>query len=118
MFWEFYQQGQIHQAKSNASRAEQKAISVKGEIQRVSARIDSLALTCQAMWELIRERTNLSDEDIEARMQEIDLRDGREDGRMHTPVFECSECGRKVSSRHQRCLYCGAEFDPNHLFES
>jgi len=30
MFWEFYQQGQIHQAKSNASRAEQKAISVKG----------------------------------------------------------------------------------------
>ena len=118
MFWEFYQQGQIHRASSNASRAEHKAMSVNSELKRVSARIDSLALTCQAMWELLRERTNLTDDDIEARMQMIDLRDGREDGRMHTPVFECVECGRKVSGRHPRCLYCGTEFDQQHLFES
>jgi len=118
MFWEFYQQGQIHRAQSNASRAEQKAVSVKHEINRLATRIDSLAITCQAMWELLRERTNLTDDDIETRMQEIDLRDGREDGRMQSQVFECTDCGRKVSGRHGRCLYCGTEFDRSHLFES
>ena len=117
MFWELYQQGQIHRAQSDATRAESKARTVENELRRIYDRIDSLALTCQAMWELIRERTTLADEDIERRMQEIDLRDGKADGKMNTPVFECPDCGRNVSRRHFRCLYCGAEFERQHLFE-
>lgn len=117
MFWELYQQGQIHRAQSNATRAESKARSVENDLRQIYDRIDTLALTCQAMWELIRERTTLSDEDIERRMQEIDLRDGKADGKMNTPVFECPDCGRNVSRRHFRCLYCGAEFERQHLFE-
>ena len=117
MFWELYQQSQIHQAKSDASRAEHKSSSIERELRQIYDRIDSLALTCQAMWELIRERTSLTDEDIESRMQAIDLRDGKADGKMNTPVFECGDCGRNVSRRHCRCMYCGAEFERKHLFE-
>ena len=87
------------------------------DLRQIYDRIDSLALTCQAMWELIRERTSLTDEDIEGRMQAIDLRDGKADGKMNTPVFECSDCGRNVSRRHFRCLYCGSDFERQHLFE-
>jgi len=117
MFWNLYQQGQIHRAQADATRAEYKAHSVRNDLKQVYDRIDSLALTCQAMWELVRERTTLTDEDIENRMQEIDLRDGQQDGKMKTPVFDCVDCGRKVSGRHSRCLYCGTEFEKSHLFE-
>lgn len=117
MFWELYQQGQIHSAKSEASRAGSKALRVQEELARVSDKIDSLAITCQAMWELIRERTTLSDADIERKMQEIDLRDGKSDGKMRAPATECSDCGRTISRRHARCLYCGAEFQKTHVFE-
>lgn len=117
MFWELYQQGQIHGAKSDAARANSKALVIQDELARVYDRIDSLAMTCQAMWELIRDRTTLTDDDIDQRMQEIDLRDGKSDGKMKTPVRDCAECGRVISRRHARCLYCGAEFQKSHLFE-
>ncbi len=117
IFWELYQQSQISGARSQAESAKSKALSVQDELRRVEDRIDSLALTCQAMWELIRERTTLNDDDIEQRMQEIDLRDGTADGRMRTPTMKCSDCGRVISRRHARCLYCGAEFEKTHLFE-
>lgn len=117
MFWDLYQQGQIYRAQSDATRAEFKATSVEKDLRQIYDRIDSLALTCQAMWELIRERTTLTDDDIEGRMQQIDLRDGKADGRMNAPVFECTDCGRSVSRRHFRCLYCGTEFERPHVFE-
>lgn len=69
------------------------------------------------MWELIRERTTLTDNDIEDRMQQIDLRDGKADGKMQMPALKCTDCGRVISRRHARCLYCGAEFQKPHVFE-
>ena len=117
MLWDLYQQQQIHHAQSNATRAENTARSAKNDLRFIQDRLDFLALACQSMWELMRERTTLTDEDIEAKMQEIDLRDGKEDGRMSSPVFECVSCGRNVSGRHARCLYCGTEFQKQHVFE-
>jgi ribosomal protein L32 len=117
MFWELYQQSQIHGAKSDAARASGKASRVEDEVRRLGDRIDSLALICQAMWELIRERTTLSDQDIERRMEEIDLRDGKADGKMTSLPQNCSNCGRIVARRHSRCMYCGTEFAKEHLFE-
>ena len=79
--------------------------------------MDSLAMTCQAMWELLRDRTDLTDEDIEEKLQEIDLRDGSADGKMTSTVGECPACHRTVNSRHDRCLYCGVEISKDHIFE-
>ena len=117
MFWELYQQSQIHGAKSDAARASGKATRVEDELRRVYDRIDSLALICQSMWELIRERTTLTDQDIDQKLQEIDLRDGKADGKMSTPPKNCTDCGRVIARRHSRCLYCGAEFEKDHIFE-
>ncbi|HUG17900.1 MAG TPA: hypothetical protein VMM56_02915 [Planctomycetaceae bacterium] len=117
MFWELYQQSQIHGARSDAARAEGKAIRVEDELRRVYDRIDSLALICQAMWELIRDRTTLTDQDIERKVEEIDLRDGKADGKMSTPPRNCTQCGRVIARRHSRCLYCGVEFEKEHVFE-
>ena len=91
------------------SSADAKSLSANEDLHRLYRRIDALALTCQAMWELLRERTGLTDEEIAAKMQDIDIRDGTDDGKMTVTPRQCPACQRTVSSRHDRCLYCGAE---------
>ena len=71
--------------------------------------MDQLSLVCSAMWELLREKNGLTEEDLMAKVREVDLRDGVADGKVTKQVLKCVKCGRTMSPRHKKCLYCGAE---------
>lgn len=79
-------------------------------IRELTEEIQRLRLLNQAMWELIRDRAGLTDEDFEAKIKEIDLRDGVEDGRMTDTAVQCPRCHRVSNSKHGMCLYCGTKF--------
>lgn len=118
MLWELYQQGRINDARSTATRAESKAQSQGYRITELENKIDSLALTCQALWELLRDRSSITEEELVEKITEIDLRDGVEDGKMGGIVIPCPSCGRKLNKRHSRCMYCGNEVNKDHVFQS
>jgi uncharacterized protein with PIN domain len=84
---------------------------VSGDIKQLTEDIQRLKLMNQAMWELIRDRARLTDKDLEEKALEIDLRDGKQDGRMSETALRCPSCNRVSSSRHWRCLYCGQDFE-------
>lgn len=125
MFWEFYQMSAINSADRKAADAEGRARHVENrsrffekDLRELQSRVDGLALGCQALWELLCENTSLSDRDIEARMQEIDLRDGKADGKMSTTVRDCPTCHRPVNARRPTCLYCGDHLEKGeHVFD-
>jgi ribosomal protein S27AE len=77
-------------------------------IKELAARVDELTMVCTAMWTLIEEKTTLTHEDLFAKVREIDMADGVEDGKMTRMVKKCPACGRTMSARHKKCLYCGA----------
>ena len=79
---------------------------VRVYVERLEHKINSLALACQALWELLKENTDLSEEVLAERMQQIDLRDGVADGKITHTVIECPKCGRKTTRRHAICMYC------------
>ena len=71
--------------------------------------VDRLFMITQALWELLKEKHGYTDESLMKKITEIDLRDGKLDGktaRKERP--NCPSCGRKMG-RHPTCLYCGAE---------
>jgi hypothetical protein len=80
------------------------------KIRELEHQVQRLQLMNQAFWELARERLGLTDEDIERVCQEVDLRDGVQDGRMTETALRCPTCGRVSSSKHWKCLYCGQQF--------
>ena len=104
------EQGQgIRDAKRTARRSQE-------DTDDLRTRVDRLHLATTAMWELLCERTGLDEDDLLAKIQEIDLRDGKRDGRIDTrasasPV-ECPECTRTNNARRTACLYCGVELPP------
>ena len=118
IFWEFQQQGKIHKAKADASGALQKAKKTEDRIRDLEKRIDRISLVSQAMWELVRENTGWSDEDILSRISEIDLRDGVKDGKMGAQVIDCPNCKGKINSRKGYCMICGTEAQAGEVFES
>jgi len=87
------------------------------EVRRLEQRCDRLALVCQALWELLRERADLGDQDLVTRIREVDLRDGTADGRMTPVAVECPSCHRPSSSRRDECLYCGSPLPTRTLLE-
>lgn len=118
MIWEIHQQTKIHQAESSARKAESKVDRVDFEIREIRRQMERLTLACQSMWELIRETTDLTEADLDAKILEVDGRDGVVDGKISRQVSDCPHCGRKTNSRRSNCLMCGGELERLHQFES
>lgn len=89
------------QPVSSSSSGDTRARAVADELAR-------LELVCEAMWELVKEKTGLVDDDLLAKMAELDLTDGVADGKKAKggPVV-CPKCNRPNSRRHDFCIYCG-----------
>jgi hypothetical protein len=81
-------------------------------------RLERLALICMAMWSLIQSKTDLTEEDLLQRVQEIDLMDGNADGKITRQVVRCGSCNRPMSSRHTRCIYCGSDHLAASVFDT
>lgn len=88
------------------------------EFFELERRLEKLSLLCRAMWTLVQERTGLTEEEIARRAVEIDLLDGKADGKVSVKASMCASCNRTVAPRHARCLYCGAEKLVDSVFEN
>ncbi|MCP4707436.1 MAG: hypothetical protein GY869_02325 [Planctomycetes bacterium] len=96
-------------ADSTAARSA--ARQAQNQVRVLEANLAKALLINEALWELIRDKLKLTEEDLNNKLYEIDMRDGVLDGKNQRPVSECRDCNRKVSSRHPACLYCGAVMD-------
>ncbi len=105
-------------ADTSARMAEVKANRAHNDAQHIEQRLDRLVLANMAMWSLLQEKTGLTEQDLLDRVQEIDLADGQADGKAGKPPVKCGECGRMMSPRHKRCLYCSAERQDYSAFDS
>lgn len=84
---------------------------LKERLRNVEHQVECLLLLNQALWELARHGLGLSDDDLARLVGEIDRRDGIRDGRMTDTGIICPACRGTLSSRHDRCVYCGYQFD-------
>ena len=74
---------------------------------------ERLYLVVQAMWELLKDKAGLTDADLDAKVHEIDMRDGRLDGQdsTQTDPLTCRQCGRTILSGQAQCSWCGTQAD-------
>jgi len=80
--------------------------------------VDRLTLACQAMWEIIRDRLGVTEQELHAKITEIDARDGAIDGKISHEIIDCPQCGQKASTRRARCVFCGHAVRIGHTFKA
>lgn len=75
-----------------------------------TAAVERLTLVFEAVWELASEKLGLTDEDLAAKVAEIDERSGARDGRRASPgPRSCPSCAAAVAATADRCQFCGAD---------
>jgi len=76
--------------------------------------VEKLFMLTEALWTILKEKHGCTDAELVRRVNEIDLRDGRLDGKVanETVAPDCTHCGRKIIGNRPVCLYCGAEAHP------
>ncbi len=79
------------------------------KVVELEQRVDKLVLANLALWEILKGRMNLTEDLLLSKIREIDLRDGKLDGKIAREVLHCPMCGRVMSTKHAQCLYCGHE---------
>lgn len=86
----------------------QRAKDAAGKVDELEEAVERLMMINRALWEIVQAQGGLPDEVLVEKIKEIDLRDGRLDGKYATDTFRnCSKCGRALLRKHSRCLYCG-----------
>ncbi|MCU8505688.1 hypothetical protein M2F98_19535 [Vibrio vulnificus] len=109
--WNLFQQVQIQDVKIEASNASQLSATSVTSLVELRNQLDTLILANQGMWELLSEQLGVSEADLVKKMNEIDLRDGKLDGRMEvtrSSAVECNDCGKKIGRRRTNCYWCGS----------
>jgi hypothetical protein len=87
------------------------------EVAELKDLVAKMALVNQALYELLKARTGITDEDLRLKVREIDRRDGAEDGRMHSRPVHCPKCHTVVSAGALSCPGCGATIAPKSPYE-
>ncbi|MCA9282532.1 MAG: hypothetical protein H6812_02835 [Phycisphaeraceae bacterium] len=117
LIWDLWQQKQIGDVEAAVDTAGMSASRAVREVGHMEQRLERLALACQAMWELLSEHTGITEEQLMARMEDIDFRDGSLDGKMKSGVMTCPTCKRRVNAKHSICMYCTHPIQKPHVFE-
>lgn len=86
------------------------------DFAHLEARIDHLSLVCRALWSFLYEQ-GVTEEEFLARVQEIDLLDGKLDNRLQVGPRNCPGCQRVVNARHRVCMYCGENLSAVNPFD-
>lgn len=99
-----YQRKRINRALSEQRSSR---IETDTRIGKLEERLEYLTLVAIAMSEVL-EDLGVSQKVLADKIEEIDLRDGRDDER-YIELTECVVCERKSSVNRGNCMYCGGE---------
>jgi hypothetical protein len=111
--WNIYQEIQINNLRAQQRGAESatrgRIANAQDDIWVLEDRIERLLLLTDAMWELLSERAGVTDEELAAKVREIDGRgDGAVDGRRGREMRRCTSCQAAVQHGRTTCTFCGA----------
>jgi len=96
-------------ARARATSAKSAASDAQGSVAALEKRVDKLALINMALWSLVSEKCNLTDDDLKERLNKLDMMDGKADGKLGERTVPCPQCGRPIASRVAACQFCGTE---------
>jgi hypothetical protein len=85
------------------------ATDVRAQNEIIQCDVEKLFMLTEALWTILKEKHGCTDAELVQRVQEIDLRDGKLDGKVAKVNPDCPKCSRKLMGKRPVCLYCGAE---------
>lgn len=91
---------------SQAASAQTEAEQAKIGVNQLNAELHRFAVANQALWELLCDKLGVTDNDLAAKIQEVEARQTEKHG---API--CPQCHRPTLQHQAKCMYCGSPID-------
>jgi hypothetical protein len=79
------------------------------EVSDLKNDVERLLLISEALWNIVRTKCELPEDELAREIHRLDLEDGQADLRKRpTPPRTCPKCGRVVTKKRAACTFCGA----------
>ena len=109
--FDVHQYGQINRLLSGQADTSNRVARTQSSLQLLEQRYERMRLVTNALWQLLKEHTGLTDSDLKRFIEKVDLADGRADGRMsaNTRAMDCPKCSRRILKNAAVCPWCGTK---------
>jgi ribosomal protein L32 len=88
------------------------------EVRYLKYKYEKLILVTEALWEIVKEHTKCTDEELKEKIKQIDMKDGKLDGKVaEPPPKKCKKCGQTMQNNRTVCIYCGTENKNDDVFK-
>jgi hypothetical protein len=106
--FDIYLQGQIAGLTSLQSDTDRRVTNSGDKLRDLELRYERMSLVTNALWQLLKSHTGLSDGDLKKYIEEVDLADGIRDGRISRSngAMDCPHCSRRVLKSATVCAWC------------
>lgn len=95
-------------ANRSANAAASEARRALSDVEAMKLEIERLLLITESLWTILKEKHGYEDNELIRRITEVDIRDGRLDGKLASaPPEQCPHCNRTLIRKRPFCMYCG-----------
>lgn len=93
---------------SNKRPASREPINRERDVDQLRADNERLLLITEALWDIIREKLELPEDELARAIHRLDLQDGFLDFRKRaSPPRNCPKCSRVLTKKKATCTFCG-----------
>lgn len=75
------------------------------EYEKLADEIHHLKMVLESVWNLLKEKTGLSDEDLKQELKEIKFKNAEAAAKSEPGT--CSNCGKTIAQDSTKCVFCG-----------
>lgn len=102
------EKAKIRMAQSAGEAASRTDTNARARAEILQFDLERLFMITEALWTLLKEEHGYTDDELMRRVENIDLRDGKLDGKVAKQANPlCPQCGRVLIGKRPMCLYCG-----------
>ena len=116
--WSIFQEIRRSEHRLRQDSIEADTERIRGDSFELSKQLAKMALVNQALYELVKEKVGITDEEFRHKIREVDSRDGVEDGKLKASPLRCPKCEIGVTAGALSYSGCGATVAPKYPFES
>jgi ribosomal protein L40E len=106
-----YQDLELRRLSESMVEQDTTVLALTGRVNRLehgfTAETKKLDRLCRAMWSLIAENTDLTDEDLKARIDELTIQEEPQVEGLEQLKVTCVRCGAVVPPDLDKCQFCG-----------
>lgn len=118
--FDVYQQRKIGEAGSLQADTDRRLTNTGDKLRDLEQRYERMNLVTNALWQLLKAHTGLTDADLKKYVEKVDLEDGVRDGKVARSkgAMDCPHCSRRVLKSATVCAWCGGKVSKGDPFHS